>query len=137
MGRNLYLEHRLIPAEQWKKFKEGKAYISTYDLDIVDKEEYDRMYKSFFFDLLSILKDRKDFHFEKEIISFDYLEEHWEEIMEEYGISYDIMSDNFDDFKTLSYQEWIDGEDCPESYLSRDYEQLEDGSCIIMEARFD
>ena len=139
MGRDLYLDTKIITKEEFEDFKNGNLYINKYDLTFLKKEEIETKIKIFLFnflkstieklelkDLIRLLTEYKD----ENIDFYSYCKEYYKDYSNEdewYNWGYD--EDIFECY--INYDVWINLDDNKEDYIVREVEEIENSIILI------
>ena len=152
MGMDLYVDTNVITNEEFEKFKNGEFYINNNDLTLLSKDEVEKTKKVFFFDFLSAIIENNspeevDEIFDtyritkaekEEINLYNFLEEEFTSIMDNYIINKHRDSLYYDDeiFNCyINYNDWMEGNDSYDGYLYRDWIKVEN-SVVLIQSRY-
>ena len=142
MGRDLYLNTKIITKEEYEKLKNGDFYINKHNLTLLSKNDIEQSKKSFLFNLISFIIENKTMD-ELNNILYEYKEnnidndfynwckEKYQDFdtddIDFYELDYD--EDKFECY--INFNDWIEQKDWEEGFLERRVEIIENSVVLI------
>ena len=142
MGRDLYLDTKIITKEEYEKLKNGDFYINKHNLTLLSKNDIEQSKKSFLFNLISFIIENKTtdelnnilYEYKENNIDNDFYnwcQEKYQDFdtddIDFYELDYD--EDKFECY--INFNDWIEQKDWEEGFLERRVEIIENSVVLI------
>ena len=142
MGRDLYLDTKIITKEEYEKLKNGDFYINKYNLTLLSKNDIEQSKKNFLFNLISFIIENKTidelnnilYEYKENNIDNDFYnwcQEKYQDFdtndIDFYELDYD--EDKFECY--INFNDWIEQKDWEEGFLERRVEIIENSVVLI------